>query len=106
MAGCDLCVKYATQISIKSPSKLSNVILMAKEAVSSGALIVIDSKEEKYSRSFSELGPDGCWDDIVNHRFICPCCGATFELFADTYHGGNLNAWYFGGFKSESDSSS
>jgi len=99
MASCDLCTRYSNQIAIKTPSKLSNIISMAKEAVSAGALIVIDSEEERYSRPFEELGPDGRWDDIVNHRFICPGCGATFELFADTYHGGDRNAWYVGGFK-------
>ena len=84
---CERCKYIAQDFSIEVPSDLTRIIRVTTEALENGIIENITENEDSYT-PFEGLSETGPWDDILNYRFRCRHCGARYELFCDTYHGG------------------
>ena len=102
---CDYCADLHPPVRIKTPQKLSKILLRAADRLADGTLADITFAYAKvrrispdYVETFArsgyiiDTGPQGNrrlhgWYDFLTHYFQCTHCNAVFEIFAETYHG-------------------
>ena len=102
---CDYCADLHPTVRIKTPQKLSKILLRAADHLADGTLADITLAYAKvqrispdYVQTFARSGyvidtdpqSNRClhgWYDFLHHYFQCTHCNAVFEIFAETYHG-------------------
>lgn len=102
---CDYCADLRAAVRIKTPQKLSKILLRAADRLADGTLADITLAYAKvrrispdYVQTFARSGyiidtdPQGNrrlrgWYDFLTHYFQCTHCNAVFEIDAETYHG-------------------
>ena len=72
---CDYCADLHPTVRIKTPQKLSKMLLRAAR---SGYVIDTDPQGNRHLHG---------WYDFLQHHFQCTHCNAVFEIDAETYHG-------------------
>ena len=90
---CNLCSEIPNEISIHSINEFMEIVIGAKEWVKSG---ILTQSNKGLSHNFSmliDIPEEPPFDDIVYTKLQCNKCRKKYELFADTYHGGNNNRW-------------
>lgn len=87
-AKCGHCASLQKETPIQSPQDLTKAILEARRYLTEGTLE--DRQHEGYERSdfLKDVKPEGPWADVVAGDFRCTFCGKSFDLRAETYHGG------------------
>ncbi len=102
---CDYCADLHPTVRIKTPQKLSQMLLRAADRMADGTLADItlsyaqaEHINTDYVETFAQSGyiidtdQQGNrrlhgWYDVLQHHFQCTHCNAVFEIFAETYHG-------------------
>ena len=102
---CDYCADLHPTVRIKTPQKLSKILLRAADRLADGTLVDItlsyaqaEHINTDYVETFARSGyiidtdPQGNrrlhgWYDFLTHYFQCTHCKAVFEIDAETYHG-------------------
>ena len=74
---CDYCADLRPTVRIKTPQKLSKILLRAADRLADGTLADITLANRRLHG----------WYDFLTHYFQCTHCNAVFEIFAETYHG-------------------
>ena len=86
--GCEHCASLQKETAIQTPKDLTRAILQAHRYLTDG--ILEDRQHEGYAKSnfLAEVKAEGPWADVVAGDFRCTFCGRSFDLRAETYHGG------------------
>ena len=87
---CDYCADLHPTVRIKTPQKLSKILLRAADRLADGTLVDITLSYAQAEHINTD--PQGNrrlhgWYDFLQHHFQCTHCNAVFEIFAETYHG-------------------
>lgn len=88
---CKRCSAFQTRRHIWGLQGLSYAITNAKMAVAEGVLSETDAGPMAGTITFSDLHPNGPYDDLLIYSFKCTNCGRQFQLSAETYHGSGGN---------------
>ena len=97
---CDYCADLRPTVRIKTPQKLSKILLRAADRLADITLAYakVQRISPDYVQTFARSGyvidtdPQGNrrlhgWYDFLTHYFQCTHCNAVFEIDAETYHG-------------------
>jgi len=80
---CKNCEKWSEEKRIHAPYVYLDLLEKLRNALQNKELIIV-----KGTCSIEEiLSSSCCPDDILEHEFSCPECGAKFNLYVNTYKG-------------------
>lgn len=82
---CASCSDLTLVWPIRSPGELRTAVGIVRQNLDDGTILEVATATGSH---FVDLSPTGPWDDVFQFRFLCPRCGQTFSLAAETYHGG------------------
>ena len=97
---CDYCADLHPTVRIKTPQKLSKILLRAADRLADITLAYAKVRRisPDYVQTFARSGyvidtdPQGNrrlhgWYDFLTHYFQCTHCNTVFEIDVETYHG-------------------
>ncbi|MDB6073257.1 MAG: hypothetical protein JWO89_897 [Verrucomicrobiaceae bacterium] len=85
---CNHCAPLQKVTAIQTPEDVRKAIREAHRYLAEGVLK--DRQHEGYEKSnfLADVKPEGPWADVLAGDFHCTFCGRSFDLRAETYHGG------------------
>jgi len=85
---CDVCEELDLVWPIRSPRELRKAVRVALDNLGDGTLEEVGNGPSLLEEAPKLLNPTEPWpDDILEYRFACTECGATYMLSCETYHG-------------------
>ena len=85
---CARCQELSVSLGISTPGQLSNALRVVKANLADGTLRELPATSATGTLPFAQIDVDGPWADVISYRFECCSCRQTFDLAAETYHGG------------------
>ena len=83
MEPCPKCDGFSQRFNILDPHEYQDIVRQLNEVVNQGTLLLVHA-----SCPLQDMLNATSPGDTIFHNFQCFACGRTFQLFADTYHGG------------------
>lgn len=80
---CLKCDGFAERIYPASPREYLDMVRQLIKIVNEGTFLLVHA-----SCPLEEMFNTPMPGDVVSHDFQCTTCGRSFQLYADTYHGG------------------
>jgi hypothetical protein len=83
MASCPKCDGFSQRFNIGDLREYQDIVRQLIEIVNQGTFLLVHA-----SCPLQDMLKHPLPGDTIFHELQCFACGRTFQLFADTYHGG------------------